>query len=866
MVEPAPPRRATDRPATRPPSHASSAPSSVTEDDGRFPPGALLLERYRIIALLGRGGMGEVYRATDLKLGQPVALKFLPDSVAKDERALARFRNEVRIARQVSHPNVCRVYDIGEIEGIQFLSMEYVDGEDLGSLLRRIGRLPADKALEIARKLCAGLAAAHDKGVLHRDLKPSNIMLDGRGNVLITDFGLAALSGQVQQHEIRHGTPAYMAPEQLAGKEVTLSSDIYALGLVLYEVFTGKHAFAADTRAESKLAGGSTPASLTTVVKDIDPAVERVILRCLAPDPRNRPPSALAVAAALPGGDPIAAALAAGETPSPDMVAASGAGEGLRPGVAMALLGGVIAALVAVGLLNTKADLLERIPFGNPPETLAVKAHEMVLRFGYTEPVRGSAQGFNYSSDYARYVPKHDSSPARWAHIDHGQPALVYFWYRQSPRYFDPGYQLSVSSGYPRMDVSGEVTVALDPQGHLLYLAAVPPQVDQSKGPPPAANWAALFTAAGLDPGKFQPTDPQWLPLAGFDARAAWTGVYPGDPKIPLRIEAASWRGKPVYFEMIAPWTEPHRMREAETAAGVRARDIIVISIVCIVVAVSAGIARRNTRLNRSDLRGAVRLGGFMFLASTLQSLLSMYHVPNEDELGLLVAALSKALFSAAMVWMLYLALEPLVRRRWPQTIVSWSRILGGKLRDPLAGGDVLIGVAFGLFWVLLFQTSGLIDIRLGELPSPYGIGVLGGLRYLASDFLGNLTGGVMFAFGAFLLIFLLRLMLRRDWLAGATFVLIFVLIKTLGSGDPLWVLPIWVVVYTVFVVLLLRYGIVPLVASIFTADFLLSSPAILDFSAWFIATSLLSLLAVLAVAAYGFRCTVAGKRLFELE
>ena len=125
--------------------------------------------------------MGEVYRATDLKLGQPVALKFLPAAASWDERALARFRNEVRIARQVSHPNVCRVYDIGEIEGVQFLSMEYVDGEDLGSLLRRIGRLPADKALEIARKLCAGLAAAHDKGVLHRDLKPANIMLDGRG-------------------------------------------------------------------------------------------------------------------------------------------------------------------------------------------------------------------------------------------------------------------------------------------------------------------------------------------------------------------------------------------------------------------------------------------------------------------------------------------------------------------------------------------------------------------------------------------------------------------------------------------------------------------------------------------------------------
>src|SRR5207237_2309025 len=135
---------------------------------------------------------------------------------------------------------VCRVYDIGETDNQVFLSMEYVDGEDLSSLLRRIGRLPHDKALEIGRKICAGLAAAHDKGVLHRDLKPANIMIDARGQVLIMDFGLAGIVGQIGGGEIRSGTPAYMAPEQLAGREVSVRSDIYSLGLVLYEMFTGK--------------------------------------------------------------------------------------------------------------------------------------------------------------------------------------------------------------------------------------------------------------------------------------------------------------------------------------------------------------------------------------------------------------------------------------------------------------------------------------------------------------------------------------------------------------------------------------------------------------------------------------------------
>src|SRR6266850_1375313 len=137
--------------------------------EGRFTPGVILGKRYRIVAPLGCGGMGEVYRATDLVLRQTVALKFLPESLANNPRALNRLYNEVRLARQVSHPNVCRVYDVAEAAGLHFLTMEYVDGEDLRSLLRRIGRVPVEKATEMARRLCAGVAAAHERGVLHRD-------------------------------------------------------------------------------------------------------------------------------------------------------------------------------------------------------------------------------------------------------------------------------------------------------------------------------------------------------------------------------------------------------------------------------------------------------------------------------------------------------------------------------------------------------------------------------------------------------------------------------------------------------------------------------------------------------------------------
>src|SRR5215831_4375558 len=149
-------------------SRTTSSPTYDSIDNARFVPGMVLAGRYRVVGLLGKGGMGEVYRADDLKLSQPVALKFLPDHLLSDGAALARFHREVRVARQVSHKNVCRVYDIGEIDGRHYLSMEYIKGEELSSLLRRIGRLPSDKSIQLARQICAGLNAAHDVGVLHR--------------------------------------------------------------------------------------------------------------------------------------------------------------------------------------------------------------------------------------------------------------------------------------------------------------------------------------------------------------------------------------------------------------------------------------------------------------------------------------------------------------------------------------------------------------------------------------------------------------------------------------------------------------------------------------------------------------------------
>jgi serine/threonine-protein kinase len=316
-------------------------------------------------------------------------LKYLPRRLVRDAGALARFHSEVRTARQVSHPNVCRVFDIGESDGEHFLSMEYVDGEDFASLLRRIGRLPPDKAVDIARQLCAGLSAAHSVGVLHRDLKPANVMLDGRGRVRITDFGLAIDASRTPNAPSFAGTPAYVSPEQATADRLTTASDIYSLGLVLYEIFTGRRPFAGTTGELLRAHRDSAPVTPSSHVRDLDPQIERIILACLEKDPRNRPASAALVAAGLTGGDPLQEAIAAGETPSPEMVAAAGRQVGMSPAIAAACLIAVVASAGLVLTLGRHTSVFSAAPPEDSPEILRRKARDISAAVGYPQRPAG---------------------------------------------------------------------------------------------------------------------------------------------------------------------------------------------------------------------------------------------------------------------------------------------------------------------------------------------------------------------------------------------------------------------------------------------------------------------------------------------
>jgi len=808
-------------------------------DEGRFPPGTLLAQRYRIVSLLGRGGMGEVYRANDLLLGQTVALKFLPPEATANEAALNRFRNEVRTARQVSHPNVCRVYDIGEAEGLTYLTMEYVDGEDLASLLRRIGKLPQDKALEIARKLCAGLAAAHDKGVVHRDLKPANIMLDSQGQVRITDFGLAGFAAEL--HDVRSGTPAYMAPEQRAGKEVTPRSDIYSLGVVLHEVFTGKR----------PSAEGSKP--------ELDPAVERVIQRCLQEDPPKRPPTALAVAAALPGGDPLAAALAAGETPSPEVVANAGEVEGLRVPVAVACLAVIIAGLVGLCFLRDRVDILNQVPLKQPPEALAAKAREIAKSLGYMDWPFDNTFGWEYDEDYLAYARQQKPASARWVRLKTNQPPTIRFWYRESPSYL----VALQGEGVTRMDPPplepGMIEVLLDTEGRLIGFEARPPSVAKQEGQAPAPDWDRMFAAAGFDLAQFTAASPTWTPPAFADARAAWTGCYPGAPGDSIRVEAAACRGRLVSFKITSPWAR------SDEATSWKLLPPAVFLVFGVVLPIGASLlAWRNARLGRGDRRGASRLAGFGFLIILLEHLLRNNHVAASGEILVLITALSHALLVAATYWVLYMAFEPYVRRRSPETLISWGRLLAGRLQDPLVGADLLVGCILGIAAVFLYALAPLA-VPFGRVFEPPQLPAGAGLSLAV--WVWQLITAVVVGLSYVLFLNLLRFLVRQRWLAALVFMAIV----------PLIFLPAYVTAFPILAVLtglafgllvyaLTRFGLLTAIALIFVDSVLRTFPLTTHLSAWYARGALLAMLSVLALAIYAFHTTLAGRPLWRGE
>jgi serine/threonine-protein kinase len=829
-------------------------------------PGTVLAARYRMIGLLGRGGMGEVYRADDMKLGQPVALKFLPGSVEGDPERLERFLTEVRLSLRVTHPNVCRVFDIGQIDQRSFLSMEYVDGEDLASLLRRIGRLPEDKAIEIARQLCAGLAAAHDEGVLHRDLKPANIMIDGRGRAKITDFGLAGATEGISGGEARAGTPQYMAPEQVAGRALTVQTDLYSLGLVLYELFTGKRAYDLKDGADLERLQGSAPTNPSSHVSGLNPLVERAILRCLEADPARRPASASALAAALPGGDPLAMAIAAGDTPSPEMVAAAGSNASLRPAIAWSLVAVAIAGAVIGSALAEHTSIQRAGAMPKSPDVMVERAREILKTAGFPDAAQDSAWGPWKDPDYLNYIAAH---PAGAGYAPQGAFNGMRFWYRESPqllerRFFAPpdGLQRPFSFD-PEMTSSGEVLIWFDHAGHVTDLTAVPPQSMKMSAPGLDVDWTPLFLSAGLDLSAWTPATPQWTPMHAMDRQAAWVPRRAAEG-LPDRVEAASFAARPVSFQLIYPWTTHSRELATHLTPGERVGGLVLILLLVALLVGGALVARRNLQLDRGDQRGAMRLAGFVASLSMVTWMIDEHHVPSPWEFELFLMGAGSALVIGAFVAIFYLAVEPYVRRAWPTLIVSWSRIVAGTIRDPLVARDVLIGCAWGGVNVILSQVVLLVSRHYtGVLPkAETSIRPFLGVSHVVSELAAGLAFSIFI--GLLLVFFLVLVMwpLRRVWLAVVVVAIVLTVPDIKANAMPIQAIPLAFLVVAMRFAVFARFGLVAaMVGNGFVSNIIETFPATFPPNQWYSGAGFAGLAVVAVLAVYACRIATGSMR-----
>ena len=802
-----------------------------------------------------------------------MALKFLPGRMVADDDHVQRLFDEVRMARKVSHPNVCRVFDVGETEGQHYVSMEYVDGEDLSSLLRRIGRLPEDKAVEIGRQLCAALAAAHDEGVLHRDLKPANIMLDGRGRVKLTDFGLAAVS------EVRAGTPIYMAPEQLAGTEVSVRSDLYSLGLVLHELFTGKRVFEADDFNElSRLHQRAMTTSLTST-SQLDQAIDRIIHRCLEKEPDKRPASALAVAAGLPGADPLAAALAAGETPSPEMVAEAG-GEGSLPFVVAALLLLFsLAAAIGVGVLQSGQSFSGWVPMDLSPALLDSRALEIVSEFGYAADFADTASGFASDLSYLSWLRSEESTPARLQLIEQGRTTTVSYWWRGSPSTLVPtgsagvGIGAEVTLSNPPTITPGMISLEIDTLGRLTSLAVVPDRIDPARDPADF-DWSRLFELMGLEIADFTPVAPRLSPDHFADERVAWEGTFPEDPDATLRVEAAALGGRPVSLRRFTDHDPLEPPAPSASSSGFGLATVVAIGVIggtilLLVIAIFGGlyVAQRNVRSGRGDIRGARRLGFAVAVALGVSWLLGE-HTYSPNDINDFIQMLVFVGATGGLTWALYLAVEPFMRRHSPEALIGWTRFLDGRVADPLVGRDILLGCAAGVAG-RLFE---LVPLAVGDRVTTAGnyIGLpLGSVTQLVGALIGLATIYLLLGLGISFLYGLSFLATgRRVWVAYAAWLVFlaspgFVGGLTINGARPsaTWLTAIlWTVGWALWLFVLFRLGILVFLAMTITGTLLNIALPTLDFSAWYAATMIAGLTLFFCLAAYAFYRCVAWK------
>ena len=530
----------------------------------------------------------------------------------------------------------------------------------------------------------------------------------------------------------------------------------------------------------------------------------------------------------------------------------------------------------------TGASVYSRfVPFRHSPEVLAARAEEVRQHLGYHDVPEDRAHGFAVRPDYLTWLRARTTGTPDWTQLRSIRPQVIVFWYRSSPnplinpslsRFGAAPFRLSAASTQPIRPIEsmplapGETFLELGPDGALSALLVMSP-VDASRatGNVPV-DWTRLFAEARLDPARFSSVEPPAIVPVFADARAAWAGPSPDGSGVPLRIEGAAVAGRPVYFRIIAPWTTPPRPTEVTVA-------IVMFGLIFfLLLGVGARLARRNVQAGRSDSRGAVRVAATVGLGLLAAQLLEAHHTLTGAEVYVLMGALSWALFIATSTWVWYVALEPYVRRHWPQSLIAWTRLLAGRWRDRRVGRDLLIGAVAGFATVILDRGSvWLAGWRSGDsVLWAVDWGALSSGSALGAAFLRSIVQSTAFPIDWLFFLLLVRLLVQRTWFVVLIGTAIPVALNSGFMTDPLLQLPLAILSSAVVVLLLTQYGLLAGAAAMFVDMMSASVIVSLDLSSFFSRTMVAGVLLLAAPAIFGFYATMSGRSLvgrrFELS
>ncbi len=784
----------------------------------RFIPGSLFADRYRMHSRLGAGGMGEVWRATDEMLGEAVALKFIRKRSA-GHGWIQRLLQEAAVARRVSHKNVCRVHDAGEMDGEFFLSMQFVQGLDLAKELRKNGRFKRGPSKRLARELVDALVAVHACGLLHRDLKPANILLDSEHTAHVSDFGLAVTNDRHIEENSQSGTRVYMAPELQQGAAPSQASDVYALGLILYEAVTNRRAFQSGEEIRLAAENGELPPRPSVFVTRVNAVLEHIILRCLDPEPSARP-SALDLQRALALEDPLEAVLSLGDVPTAEVIATSRSRVALSPNKAKWV---ALATLLLLGLaaLLTRLGAVSTLPEASPGQR--AKSTRMLLQEFGIPPAPFEKYSYSPTPEGLELAGQSQGTELS------GTSGTLGFWYRSSPASISPTSAANQLFGFGRATLldpptasAGMSSIYFHPDGTLGYFRSVPQAEVAAQGALPSARF---FELAGLEQADFDPVAPLQPTTGPARTHLAWQSRESG-----LRVELSGTGQRPFSFETRAPQLD----EAASSLDWAKLAGLLNSILVLALFVIAVPKALRHFRSGRGDawvsLRLAVICGGSLFAAWIANA---DYPDGSVKRLVFVMAGVFVCLSSSNLIWIFCVAVEPSLQSTWPRIFVTWSRLLRGQHGGRGVRSDLLVGICLGTFAVCLQALSSALSCEADWTASSTsllrGANWLTWFSNLAETIPGSLLLNLEFVAVLATLGWILRS--RRASVIGTGLVACVISAGSTESGleAALAMLTVLLILYC-----LLRHGLLASFTLILCQELLVSTPMPHSGSAWY--------------------------------